>query len=276
MKMLNRLKSTAIILKNHKLKFAALLIAFSLVSFALPLTAPFLIQSVMGRIESGVQVTPWMILFIILVTLCMLALDYLINVYGNVMCANLIYRGSADLYKDLFALPYGEREEKYNDNDLLQSMTAFTDSALSLWVMIISLVISVIVMGVLLIFSVNVHYTVSFFILAHIGITIFAGKKINGISETYASRLQGLEADKNKNIEELMYQADFINMNSLQGVIKQRFDQTRRDIFRVQSEQLNKNNLYLSLQKVISELVSGFIYPVLGFLPGSEIGRAHV
>ena len=184
-----------------------------------------------------------MILFIILVTLCMLALDYLINVYGNVMCANLIYRGSADLYKDLFALPYGEREEKYNDNDLLQSMTAFTDSALSLWVMIISLVISVIVMGVLLIFSVNVHYTVSFFILAHIGITIFAGKKINGISETYASRLQGLEADKNKNIEELMYQADFINMNSLQGVIKQRFDQTRRDIFRVQSEQLNKNNI---------------------------------
>ena len=259
MKMLNRLKSTAIILKNHKLKFAALLIAFSLVSFALPLTAPFLIQSIMGRIESGVQVTPWMILFIILVTLCMLALDYLINVYGNVMCANLIYRGSADLYKDLFALPYGEREEKYNEEDLLQNITAFTDSALSLWVMIISL----------LIFSVNVHYTVSFFILAHIGITIFAGKKINGISETYASRLQGLEADKNKNIEELMYQADFINMNSLQSVIKQRFDQTRRDIFRVQSEQLNKNNLYLSLQKVISELVSGFIYPVLGFLPGS-------
>ena len=77
MKMLNRLKSTAIILKNHKLKFAALLIAFSLVSFALPLTAPFLIQSIMGRIERGVQVTPWMILFIILASLCMLALDYL-------------------------------------------------------------------------------------------------------------------------------------------------------------------------------------------------------
>ncbi len=40
MKMLNRLKSTSIILKNHKLKFAALLAAFSLVSFAVPLTAP--------------------------------------------------------------------------------------------------------------------------------------------------------------------------------------------------------------------------------------------
>lgn len=269
MKMLNRLKSTAIILKNHKLKFAALLIVFSLVSFALPLTAPFLIQSVMGRIERGVQVTPWMILVIILASLCMLALDYLINVYGNVMCANLIYRGSADLYKDLFALPYGEREEKYNEEGLLQNITAFTDSALSLWVMIISLVISVIVMGVLLILSVNVHNTVSVFILAHIGITIFAGKKINGISETYASRLQGLEADKNKNIEELMYQADFINMNSLQSVIKQRFDQTRRDIFHVQTQQLKQNNLYLSLQRVISELVSGFIYPVLGFLPGN-------
>ncbi len=177
MKMLNRLKSTAIILKNHKLKFAALLIVFSLISFALPLTAPFMIQSIMGQIESGVQVTPWMILFIILAALCMLTLDYLINVYGNVMCANLIYRGSADLYKDLFALPYGEREEKYNEEGLLQNITAFTDSALSLWVMIISLVISVIVMVVLLILSVNVHYTVSFFILAHIGITVFAGKK---------------------------------------------------------------------------------------------------
>ena len=269
MKMLNRLKYTAIILKNHKLKFAALLIVFSLISFALPLTAPFMIQSIMGQIESGVQVTPWMILFIILAALCMLTLDYLINVYGNVMCANLIYRGSADLYKDLFALPYGEREEKYNEEGLLQNITAFTDSALSLWVMIISLVISVIVMVVLLILSVNVHYTVSFFILAHIGITVFAGKKINGISEKYASRLQGFESEKNKNIEELMYQADFIKMNGLQNVIKQRFDQTRRDIFHVQAQQLKQNNLYLSLQRVISELVSGFIYPVLGFLPGS-------
>ncbi len=269
MKMLNRLKSTAIILKNHKLKFAALLIVFSLISFALPLTAPFMIQSIMGQIESGVQVTPWMILFIILAALCMLTLDYLINVYGNVMCANLIYRGSADLYKDLFALPYGEREEKYNEEGLLQNITAFTDSALSLWVMIISLVISVIVMVVLLILSVNVHYTVSFFILAHIGITVFAGKKINGISEKYASRLQGFESEKNKNIEELMYQADFIKMNGLQNVIKQRFDQTRWDIFHVQAQQLKQNNLYLSLQRVISELVSGFIYPVLGFLPGS-------
>ena len=50
---------------------------------------------------------------------------------------NLIYRGSADLYKDLFALPYGEREAKYKEEDLLQNITAFTDSALSLWVMII-------------------------------------------------------------------------------------------------------------------------------------------
>ena len=71
-------------------------------------------------------------------------------------------------------------------------------------------------------------------------------------------------------IEELMYKADFINMNSLQSTIKQRFDQTRRDIFRVQARQLQKNNLYISLQRVISELVSGLIYPVLGFLPGSE------
>lgn len=267
MKMLNRLKSTGIILRNHKLKFAALLMAFSLTSFALPLTAPFLIQFIVGKIESGTAVTPLMIFLLVMAALFMLTLDYLINVYGNVMCANLIYRGSADLYQDLFGLPYGEREEKYNDEDLLQSMTAFTDSALSLWVMIISLVVSVIVMGVLLVFSVNVHYSVSFFILAHIGITVFAGSKINGLSETYAARLQGLEADKNKNIEELMYQADFINMNSLQSIIKQRFDQTRRDIFHVQSEQVHKNNLYQSLQKVISELVSGFIYPVLGFLP---------
>ncbi len=66
-----------------------------------------------------------------------------------------------------------------------------------------------------------------------------------------------------------MYQADFIKMNGLQNVIKQRFDQTRRDIFHVQAQQLKQNNLYLSLQRVISELVSGFIYPVLGFLPGS-------
>ncbi len=66
-----------------------------------------------------------------------------------------------------------------------------------------------------------------------------------------------------------MYKADFINMNSLQSIIESRFDQTRRDIFRVQGEQLKKNNFYSSLQKVISEMVSGFIYPVLGFLPGS-------
>ncbi len=269
MKMLNRLKSTSIILKNHKLKFAALLMAFSCISFAIPLTAPFMIQFIMGKIESGMPVTPLMIFLLITVVLFMLTLDYMINVYGNVMCANLIYRGSADLYQDLFALPYGEREAKYKDEDLLQNITAFTDSALSLWVMIISLVISVIVMGVLLILSVNVHYTVSFFILAHIGITVFAGRKINGISETYASRLQTFEAEKNKNVEELIHQADFINMNNLQGIIKQRFDQTRKDIFRVQSEQLKKNNFYLSLQKVISELISGFIYPVLGFLPGS-------
>lgn len=269
MKVFNRLKSTAIILKNHKLKFAALLMVFSFISFALPLAAPFMIQYIIGKIESGMSVTPLLIFLLIMATLLMLILDYMINVYGNVMCANLIYRGSADLYKDLFALPYGEREAKYNDEDLLQNITAFTDSALSLWVMIIRFVISVIVIGVLLILSVNVHYTVSFFILAHIGITIFAGKKINGISEKYASELQGFEAEKNKNIEELMYKADFINMNSLQSIIKSRFDQTRRDIFRVQAEQLKKNNLYISLQRVISELVSGFIYPVLGFLPGS-------
>ena len=269
MKMLNRLKSTSIILKNHKLKFAALLAAFSLVSFAVPLTAPFMIQSIMGKIESGMAVTPWMILSLIVAALFMLALDYMINVYGNVMCANLIYRGSADLYQDLFALPYGEREAKYKDEDLLQNITAFTDSALSLWVMIIRYVIGVIVIGVLLVLAVNVHYTVSFFLLAHIGITVFAGKKLQGISEAYASRLQGLEAEKSNNVEELMHKADFINMNSLQSIVKARFDQTRRDIFRVQAEQLQQNNLYISLQKVISELVSGFIYPVLGFLPGS-------
>ncbi len=269
MKMLNRLKATSIILKKHKLKFAALLMVFSFISFALPLTVPFMIQYMIGKIESGMRVTPLIIFLLITVTLLILTLDYMINVYGNVMCANLIYRGSADLYKDLFALPYGEREAKYKEEDLLQNITAFTDSALSLWVMIIRYIISVIVIGVLLILSVRVHYTVSFFILAHIGITIFAGKKINGISEKYASRLQVLEAEKNKNIEELMYKADFINMNSLQSIIKNRFDQTRRDIFRVQAEQVKKNNLYISLQRVISELVSGFIYPVLGFLPGS-------
>ena len=152
---------------------------------------------------------------------------------------------------------------------MLQNITAFTDSALSLWVMMISFAISVIVMGVLLILSAHVHYTVSLFVLAHIGITIFAGKKINDISEKYAARLQDFEAEKNKNIEELMYQADFINMNGLQSIMKSRFDQTRKDIFRVQTEQLKQNNLYTSLQRVISELVSGFIYPVLGFLPGS-------
>nr|WP_296466754.1 ABC transporter ATP-binding protein/permease [uncultured Acetatifactor sp.] len=269
MKMLDRLKSTAIILKNHKLKFAALLMAFSFISFALPLAAPFMIQSIMGKIENGMSVTPLMIFLLTMASLFLLMLDYMINVYGNVMCANLIYRGSAELYKDLFALPYGEREAKYKEEDLLQNITAFTDSALSLWVMIIRFGISVVVIGVLLMLSVNVHYTVSFFILAHIGVTILAGKKINGISETYASRLQGLEAEKNKNIEELMYKADFINMNSLQSVLKNRFDQTRRDIFRVQAQQLNKDNLYRSLHSVISELVSGFIYPVLGCLPGS-------
>lgn len=269
MKMLNRLKSTAIILKNCKLKFAALLMVFSFVSFALPLTVPFMIQFIIGRIENGMGVTPLTILGIVMAALFMLTLDYMMNVYGNVMCANLIYRGSADLYKDLFALPYGEREAKYNDKDLLQKMTAFTDSALSLWVMVIRLVISVIVTGVLVILSVNIHYTVSFFILAHIGITIFAGKKINGLSEKYAARLQSFEAEKNKNVEELMYKALFFNMNSLQGIIKDRFDQTRRDIFRVQAEQLKKNNFYISLQKVISELIGGFIYPVLGFLPDS-------
>lgn len=269
MEMLNRLKATAIILKNHKLKFAVLLLAFSLISFALPLSVPFMIQYIIGKIESGISVTPLMIFLLIMAALLMLTLDYMINVYGNVMCANLIYRGSADLYRDLFALPYGEREAKYNDEDLLQNITAFTDSALSLWVMMISFVISLIVTGVLLILSVKVHYTVSFFILAHIGITIFAGKRINGISEKYASLLQGFEAEKNKNTEELMYKAGFINMNGLQSIIKCRFDQTRREIFRVQTEQLNKNNLYISLQRVISELVSGFIYPVLGFLPGS-------
>ncbi len=269
MKMLNRLKSTAIILKNHKLKFAALLIIFSITFFALPLAAPFMIQFIIGRIESGMSVTPLMIFLIIMAAFLMLTLDYMINVYGNVLCANLIYRGSADLYKDLFALPYGEREAKYKDEDLLQNITAFTDSALSLWVMIIRCVISVIVIGVLLILSIHVHFTASFFILAHIGITVIAGKKIHGISETYASQLQGFEAVKNENIEELMYKADFINMNNLQNIIKSRFDQTRKDIFHVQTEQLKKNNLYISLQKVISELVSGFIYPVLGFLPGS-------
>ncbi len=195
MKMLNRLKSTAIILKNHKLRFAALLTVFSLVSFALPLAAPVMIQYIIGNIERGMGVTPLMIFLLILATLFMLILDYMINVYGNVMCANLIYRGSADLYKDLFALPYGEREAKYNDKDLLQNIKAFTDSALSLWVMIISYVISAIVIGALLILSIHVHYTVSFFIIAHIGITVFAGKKINGISEKYASRLQGFEAE---------------------------------------------------------------------------------
>ena len=269
MKMLNRLKATSIILKKHKLKFAALLMVFSFISFALPLTVPFMIQYMIGKIESGMRVTPLIISLLITATLLILTLDYMINVYGNVMCANLIYRGSADLYKDLFALPYGEREAKYNDKDLLQNIKAFTDSALSLWVMIISYVISAIVIGALLILSIHVHYTVSFFIMAHIGITVFAGKKINGISEKYASRLQDFEAEKNKNIEELMYKADFINMNSLQSIIKNRFDQTRRDIFRVQAEQVKKNNLYISLQRVISELVSGFIYPVLGFLPGS-------
>lgn len=269
MKMLDRLKSTAIIIKNHKLKFMALLTAFSLISFALPLTVPFAIQGVVGKIESGTDVTPPMIVLLIMAALLMLMLDYMINVYGNVMCANLIYRGSADLYKDLFALPYGEREAKYNDEDLLQNITAFTDSALSLWVMIISYAIDVIVIGVLLILSVHVHFTVSFFVLAHIGITIAAGKKLGDISEKYASELQGLEAEKNKNVEELMYKADFINMNGLQSIIKNRFDQTRRAIFCVQAEQLNKNNLYISLQRVMSELVSGFIYPVLGFLPGS-------
>lgn len=269
MKMVNRLKSTAIILKNHKLKFTALLAAFSFISFALPLTAPFMIQYMIGKIESGMRVTPGMIISLIMATLLMLILDYMINVYGNVLCANLIYRGSADLYKDLFALPYGERESKYNDEDLLQNITAFTDSALSLWVMIIRYAISVLVIGVLLILSVNVHYSVSLFILAHIGITIFAGQKIKGISEKYASELQGFDTEKNRNTEELMYKADFINMNGLQNIMKSRFDQTRRDIFRVQSQQLKKNNLYISLQKVISELVSGFIYPVLGFLPDS-------
>mgnify|MGYP007025311832 CR=1 FL=1 len=49
-----------------------------------------------------------------------------------------------------------------------------------------------------------------------------------------------------------MYKADFINMNSLQNILKSRFDQTRRDIFRVQAQQLKKNNLYIALQKVIS------------------------
>ena len=110
MKMLNRLKSTAIILKNHKLRFAALLTVFSLVSFALPLAAPVMIQYIIGNIERGMGVTPLMIFLLILATLFMLILDYMINVYGNVMCANLIYRGSADLYKDLFALPYRSEE----------------------------------------------------------------------------------------------------------------------------------------------------------------------
>ncbi len=61
MKMLERLRATAIILKHHKLKFAALLMVFSLTSFALPLAAPFMIQSIMGSIESGASATPWMV-----------------------------------------------------------------------------------------------------------------------------------------------------------------------------------------------------------------------
>ena len=123
MKMWNRLKATAIILKKHKLKFAALLMAFSLISFALPLAAPFLIQYMMGRIEDGMAVTPLMVFTLILAAFFLLTLDYLINVYGNVMCANLIYRGSADLYKDLFTLPYGEREAKYK----VQGHTSFPE-----------------------------------------------------------------------------------------------------------------------------------------------------
>jgi len=83
MKMLNRLKSTAIILKNHKLKFAALLIIFSITFFALPLAAPFMIQFIIGRIESGMSVTPLMIFLIIMAAFLMLTLDYMINVYGN-------------------------------------------------------------------------------------------------------------------------------------------------------------------------------------------------
>ena len=75
MKMLNRLKSTSIILKNHKLKFAALLMAFSCISFAVPLTAPFMIQFIMGKIESGMPVTPLMIFLLITVVLFMLTLD---------------------------------------------------------------------------------------------------------------------------------------------------------------------------------------------------------
>ena len=81
MKMVNRLKSTAIILKNHKLKFTALLAAFSFISFALPLTAPFMIQYMIGKIESGMRVTPGMIISLIMATLLMLILDYMINVY---------------------------------------------------------------------------------------------------------------------------------------------------------------------------------------------------
>ena len=69
MKMLNRLKSTAIILKNHKLKFAALLMIFSLISFALPLAAPFMIQYMIGKIESGMSVTPLMIFLLIMAAL---------------------------------------------------------------------------------------------------------------------------------------------------------------------------------------------------------------
>ena len=198
MKMLDRLKSTAIILKNHKLKFAALLMAFSFISFALPLAAPFMIQSIMGKIENGMSVTPLMIFLLTMASLFLLVLDYMINVYGNVMCANLIYRGSAELYKDLFALPYGEREAKYKEEDLLQNITAFTDSALSLWVMIIRFGISVVVIGVLLMLSVNVHYTVSFFILAHIGVTILAGKK----STAYPKHMRpGSRALKRKKIK---------------------------------------------------------------------------
>lgn len=61
MKMINRLKSTAIILRNHKLKFGALLVVFSIDSFALPLAAPFMIQYIIGKIENGMGVTPLMI-----------------------------------------------------------------------------------------------------------------------------------------------------------------------------------------------------------------------
>ena len=72
MKMLERLRATAIILKHHKLKFAALLMVFSLTSFALPLAAPFMIQSIMGSIESGASATPWMVFILILAALFLL------------------------------------------------------------------------------------------------------------------------------------------------------------------------------------------------------------